>query len=112
MYMAAKEATSDADVTERVNNVQDNYIAEVQFRTPGMWKFCRSSATQLAFRLSLESNHRKGRLGIAWRLRKRRALSIAMFRAIRGATDDNDVNARIGNVYNAALIEHGILPEV
>jgi hypothetical protein len=114
MYMAAKEAVSDADVTARVNDVQDNYISEVQFRTPGMWKFCRSSATLLAYRLSLESNQRKGRLqlDIAWRLRKRHALSIAMFKAVRGAADDNDVNARIGNVYNAALIEHGIPPEV
>ena len=115
MFKTAREAISDADVTARVNGVQDAFITECTFRTPTMWKFCRNSAIQLAFRLSLESNRRKkdGRqLGTAWRLRTSRILCRRMFRVASAATDDEDVNARIGNVYNAALIEHGIAPEV
>ena len=115
MYKAAREATSDDEVTVKVNGVQDAFVSECHFRTPRMWNFCKGSAIQLAFRLSLEYEQCKknGRqLSIAWRRRTSRRLRIRMFSAACSAANDTDVNARIGNVHNAVLIEHGIAPDV
>jgi len=114
MFREAIQATSDANVTERVNGVQDAFISETTYRTPSMWKFCRSSAVNLAFRLSLESKKRRGGppFGIIWRARAARSLCRRMFKVASKATNGEDVNARIGNVYNAALAEHGIAVDV
>ena len=114
MFQAAKLADSDADITKHVNAVQDACISETTYRTVRMWKFCRSMSKVLSVRLSMESK-KKARtfsFGIGWRHRTSRILSHRMFSAASRATDDDDVNARLGNVYNAALVEHGIAPEV
>jgi hypothetical protein len=112
MYKSATQAVSDADVTQRVNAVEDAFVSEIPFRTPRMWKFCRSVAVKLAFRLCVESKTKNGKLGLAWRLRTSRSLCRRMFSVACRASDEIDVNARIGNVYNAELVKHGIAPEV
>jgi hypothetical protein len=107
MFKSASVAEDDTDVTRRVNDVQDAFISETTFRTPAMWKFCRNMATVLAVRLSIES-----KLTIAERSRTARILCRRMFKAASRSTNDDDVNARLGNVYNAALAEHGIALEL
>ena len=111
MFKSAIEANREEDVTERVNNVQDAFISETSFRTPSMWNFCRTTAITLAFRLSVESTKKKSH-SLAWRLRVSRILCRRMFKVASRATNDDDVNARIGNVYNAALVRHGIAADV
>jgi hypothetical protein len=111
MFKSAIQANSEEDVTECVYNVQDAFISETSFRTPSIWKFCRTMAITLAFRLSVETTRKNSR-SIAWRLRISRILCRRMFKVASRATNDDDVNARIGNVYNAALVEHGIEAEV
>ena len=110
MFKSAIQADNEADVTERVNNVQDAFISETSFRTLSMWKFCRCMATTLALRLSVESTKKHSR-SIAWCIHTSRILCRRMFKVASCATNDDDVNARIGNVYNAALIRHGIEAE-
>ena len=110
MYKSASQADSDADVTRRVNDVQDAFISETHYRTPRVWKFCRSTAVKLAFRLCVESKTKS--LDLTWRFHASRSLCRRMFSAACRAVDDDDVNARIGNVYNAELVKHGIAPEI
>jgi hypothetical protein len=110
MQDSAIEATSEDDVTNRVNAVQDAFLTEIQFRTPGMWKFCRKISIVTAFRLSLESKKKKtpSSFGIAWRSRVANALCRRMFKLAARSADDADVNARLDEACNAVLREHGI----
>jgi hypothetical protein len=108
MFRNANFAVDDDDVTKRVNDVQDAFISETHFRTLAMWKFCRKMAVTLAFRLGLESKMAKRKNTLLWRIRTSRSLCRRMFRVASRAANDDDANARIGNVYNAALVEHGI----
>jgi hypothetical protein len=107
MFRNASFAVDDNDVTRRVNDVQDAFISETHFRTLAMWRFCRKTAITLAVRLGMES--KKARNTVAWRMRTTRSLCRRMFRVASRAANDDDANARIGNVYNAALVEHGIV---
>jgi hypothetical protein len=64
----ASEATSNDDVTARVNAVQDEFADSISFCSPRMWKLCRQTAMLLAMLLSLESTKAKRpSFGIRWR---------------------------------------------
>ena len=107
MFKSAMQAKSEEEVTERVNSVQDDLISETSYRTPSTWKFCHGTATMLAMRLSVAKSH-----SLAWRLRTSRILCRRMFRVASSAASKEDADARIGNVYNAALVRHGIAADV
>ena len=111
MIDRAQGATSNDDITERVNATEDECAKAIQFRTPRMWKLCHSNALLLVIRLCVQSTRREGirHFGsIAWRRGMVRTLSRRMFRAAARATDEADVNARLSAVYDATLAEHGI----
>jgi hypothetical protein len=112
MIERASQATSNDDVTVRVNAVQDEFADSIPYRSPRMWKFCHQAATMLAMRLSLESTkpNRASAFDLRWRHRTAAALCRRMFRAAARATDDADVNARLRTLYNEALTKHGIAP--
>jgi hypothetical protein len=111
MIERASQATSNEDVTVRVDAMQDEFANSIPYRTPRMWKFCHHTAVLLAMRLSLESTkpERASSFDLKWRGRTSNALCRRMFRAAARATDDADVNARLRKLYNEALAEHGIV---
>ena len=93
MLANAIQATDDDDVTARVNEVQDAFVEEIKYRTPGMWRFCHKMAVVLAMRLSV--NDTTMRRGITWRAHMTRVLRQRIFKRVVGAKNDNDVNARV-----------------
>ena len=88
---AAVGATSDADVTARVNAAQDAFEDEMRFRTPRTWRYCRRVATLAVMRATLDGK----RETIKQRERRIRALCQRLFADAMGATDANDLDRRL-----------------
>ena len=111
MLDRAQGATSNDNVTELVNAAEDDCAKGIQFRTPRMWKFCHSTALMLVTRLCVQSK-RKGsirRFGrIAWRRDMVRYLTRRMFSVAARASDADEINTRLGALYDETLAEHGI----
>lgn len=101
MFDSAILAENDDDITARVNAAQDDFMKDISFRTPTMWKFCRSASIQLAMRLS-------GGKSVAWRMRTTKTLCRRLFRHASRSVDDEDVDNRIDEVFDAVLIEYGL----
>ena len=110
MIERASQATSNDDVTVRVDAMQDEFANSIPYRSPRMWKFCHQTAVLLAMRLSIESTkpERAASFDLQWRSRTSNALCRRMFRAAARATNDADVSARMRKLYNETLAEHGI----
>ena len=104
MIKAVQGATSDDDVTARVDAVQDAFYDEIRYRTPRMWLHCKHSATLLAMQLSLASKG-PARQDTMWRARARRVLCQRLFKAVMGAQDDDAVNSRLQAVWEEVLSE-------
>jgi hypothetical protein len=102
MLETALGATSDDDVTARVDAAQDAFAESIAYRTPRMWKHCRTTATLLVMRISLVAMK-----GIGWRAHMVRVMTQRMFRSVVGARDDEEVNRRLKAVYDAALLMYG-----
>lgn len=100
MVEAVLGAASDDDVTARADAVQDAFAGEIRYRSPRMWRHCKHTATLIAMQLSLASVQPRG---IRWRAHTRRVLCQRLFRAVMGAQDDDDVNARLQAVWDEAL---------
>lgn len=100
MLDVALLATSDDDVTTRVNGVQDAFVDGIRYRTPRMWRICREAAVGLMDRIGDRLSK-----GPKWRLRKSRSLCRRMFYATMDALDDTDANSRLRLVQEAAIGE-------
>ena len=103
MLQSAMQATDDDDVTVRVNEVQDAFVEGIKYRTPRMWRFCHKMAIVMAMRLHVTAKKSIKRRGIAWRAHMTRVLRQRFFKQVVEARNDDDVNDRLGVVYDAML---------
>jgi len=102
---------TDEEKEDRYYAMEAQILGEHKFFTYRMWKFCGSTVMRLCYQVGIsastagsssdsDGNVVEIKVGEFIILRRR------LFRALRGATDDADVNARVEAFYKKVLLEY------
>ena len=98
---------TDEEKEDRYYAMEARIIAEHKFFTYRMWKFCGSSVMRLCYQAGIAgSGGGEKKKMVEIRVGEFLILRRRLFRALRGATDDADVNARVEAFYEKVLMEY------
>lgn len=100
LFRSARRAPTPEAADDRLFEVQQAIFAEYQYHSLRMWAFCGAAVVRLSFQIAAFG-------GREVRFSEVPALRRSLFRYLRKARDDEEVNARVGLFFNRALVASG-----
>ena len=99
---------TEQEKEDRYYAMEARILAEHKFFTYRMWKFCGSTVMRLCYQVGIAGSGGEKKKMVEIRVGEFLILRRRLFRALRGATDDADVNARVEAFYEKVLMEYRI----